>query len=888
LSFVASVLAGVLFASSVWAAPGGFVISGRGYGHGEGLSQWGAWEAAREGVKYDAILAFYYPGTTLTQVSSTQTVTVRLTKSSSSDCYYRVDLHPTTTSATLVMHDSIGDQTQTLAAGTVVETLYSGGKVQVVGTTGTFDWVELRPASTDGRVALSLWAASSTTSAYNIEYWGTLRVEPNTSAGALQLFNTLLLDRYARDVSEIDPGWADANLPNEYAPECVKAQQTAARTYALAKGAATLYDDTRDQVYGGYTYEAAHPGVAASADATAGTVITYAGKPITANFSTHSGGYLTDSAWSDNAGIPYLVAKPDPWSLSAPVPPWTISPGYPWTYTISPADLASKLGVSVGTITNVQVTERDTSDPDSHARSLLITGTTGSTTMAARTFKSKLGLKSTLILSITGGGTRYEQGATDANGAPYIVYEGVWNDFSKPGLASGDSYGRSLTKGASATICFTGTRLDWIATTGSTPGIVDVYLDDTYQKTVDLYSSPAAYQVPAWSTGTITDGPHKVELLRSDSSLATEYITLDAVDIWGTISDASPPLPAITGLNPASGSTASGTKVTIVGSNFTGATAVTFGGTPAVSYTVDSGTQITAVAPAHVAGTVPVQVTASGGTTVETSADEYTYVVASPTTRVDASSSNAAFVWSGTWGAYSKTSAYGGSYERSSTAGAYVVIPFNGTRLDWIGMKGTTTGMVDVYLDNVLQTTINLYTSTPVYQVNLWSTGNLPAGYHTVKLQNHLGSTQYVPIDAVDVAGSLVASKRFEQTDTHLVWTPSYATWTTGSSTSYSGGSIKYINKTGSVTINFTGVSLKVIAKKSTAYGEAKITLDGTTVFTISLYNSTTVYKQVAWSSGFLVPGNHTVKIEWTGAKSVSTGSTNVNLDAVDAIGVLR
>ena len=76
----------------------------------------------------------------------------------------------------------------------------------MVGTTGTFDWVELRPASTDGRVALSLWAASSTTTAYAIEYWGTLRVEPNTTATSLRLYNTLLLDRYVRSISEIDPG----------------------------------------------------------------------------------------------------------------------------------------------------------------------------------------------------------------------------------------------------------------------------------------------------------------------------------------------------------------------------------------------------------------------------------------------------------------------------------------------------------------------------------------------------------------------------------------------------------------------------------------------------------------------------------------------------------
>lgn len=41
------------------------IFTGRGFGHGVGLSQWGALEMAREGKNYREILAHYYPGTTL-------------------------------------------------------------------------------------------------------------------------------------------------------------------------------------------------------------------------------------------------------------------------------------------------------------------------------------------------------------------------------------------------------------------------------------------------------------------------------------------------------------------------------------------------------------------------------------------------------------------------------------------------------------------------------------------------------------------------------------------------------------------------------------------------------------------------------------------------------
>src|SRR5690606_4395440 len=71
--------------------------------------------------------------------------------------------------------------------------------------------------------------------------------------------------------------------------------------------------------------------------------------------------------------------------------------------------------------------------------------------------------------------------------------------------------------------------------------------------------------------------------------------------------------PTLTAVAPATGPVAGGTSVTLTGTDLTGATAVTFGGTPAASFTVDSATQITAVTPAHAAGAVDVAVTTPGG-----------------------------------------------------------------------------------------------------------------------------------------------------------------------------------------------------------------------------------------------------------------------------------
>lgn len=83
--------------------------------------------------------------------------------------------------------------------------------------------------------------------------------------------------------------------------------------------------------------------------------------------------------------------------------------------------------------------------------------------------------------------------------------------------------------------------------------------------------------------------------------------------------------PVITGLSPTSGATAGGTTVTISGTDFTGASSVSFGSVAAASYSVDSNTQITAVSPPGAAGSVDVSVTTPGGTTPTVAADKFTY-----------------------------------------------------------------------------------------------------------------------------------------------------------------------------------------------------------------------------------------------------------------------
>jgi len=455
-----------------------FVFVGRGEGHGVGMSQWGAWEMAREGYSFGQILAFYYPGTTLQPVSEVagldpETVLkVRLSANppvDNSTSFSQVSLAPAVTEATLLLHaNGVSDETAVIPTGAVITLTENEGKVCVdlsgaaatrVGSgelTGAYDYVELRPtgpndSTTQGRVSLGLTPCGGTT-VYSREYWGVIRVQAGEDPGELAVYNFVPLEKYVRGIAEVEYDWA-VPTSSYYAPEAVKAQAVAARTYALAKQG-TLSDSWADQCYRGYTLEAKYPGIAQAAQDTAGLILTYQGKPITAFFSGHSGGYTNASAW----GItypPYIVAQPDPWSLAAPPD----RPGLTWTRTISAQDLSNKVNgklkdvsgrvVNVGLISAVTVASRDTADQTSHARTLRLVGENGTAEVLASSFRSAVGtsnLPSTLILTINGeagAGSPLAVGEFYDVG-PYHLYHDEIKRVVESGLMSG--YGNGLFK----------------------------------------------------------------------------------------------------------------------------------------------------------------------------------------------------------------------------------------------------------------------------------------------------------------------------------------------------------------------------------------------------------------------------------------------------------
>jgi hypothetical protein len=122
---------------------------------------------------------------------------------------------------------------------------------------------------------------------------------------------------------------------------------------------------------------------------------------------------------------------------------------------------------------------------------------------------------------------------------------------------------------------------------------------------------------------------------------------------------------------------------------------------------------------------------------------------------------------------------------------------------------------------------------------------------------------------------------RYEQTSASFSYS---GRWKTTWIKSASGGSFRFMNSPGSVTIRFTGTKVAWIAKKSPQYGKATLRLDGTSMGPVDLFSSLVVWKQKIWESGNLSDGAHTLKIEWTGQRSLLAFAGNINIDAVDVV----
>lgn len=365
----------------VIAVPAGarVTISGHGFGHGHGMSQYGAEGAARKGLTARQIVAFYYPHTTLSTVTGQIRVLI------SAD-----------TGSTLTVLAHAGLKGQQVGTSTIwdLAALHPSAdrwRIRPDGPTrneldwhGTGGW-QLQ-ALVAGRLQFTSAGGAPTTlvlpDGSQRAYRGILRsVPPAAGSSARVTVDTVSLEGYLRGV-------VPSEMPASWTPAAVQAQAIAARTYAAyerAQGGAIydICDSTACQVYGGYSAEYAASNAAITA--TRGQVLLSGGSPAFTQFAASNGG------WTSSGAQPYLPAEADPYDG------WSGNPYHSWSTSLSAAAIA-KHWPSIGALTSIQVTGRDGHGAwGGRVLSMSLRGSKGAVTVTGDAFRNALGLRSTWL-----------------------------------------------------------------------------------------------------------------------------------------------------------------------------------------------------------------------------------------------------------------------------------------------------------------------------------------------------------------------------------------------------------------------------------------------------------------------------------------------------------
>ena len=332
-----------------------FVVSGRGWGHGVGMSQYGAYGQAVEGRSYDEILTYYYSGTSIGR-ARTKDVRVLLAEGRRA---------VTVSSAAPYSAVDAAGATYRLPKGPLtlrkeLRLPAEGGLVQATPP------LVVRPGKNavltlDGR-----------------PYRG--RLELTVDKGFLRVINVVGLEPY---LSGVVPG----EVPHAWPTEALKAQAVAARSYALAtvvKGKPfDLYSDVRSQVYLGVAGEKAR--TTEAVEATAGEVLLYGGRIATTYYFSTSGGKTASAADVFGFDVPYLRSRPDPWDRASPYHRWG-------PVLLGARTMQAKLGLDARVVDATA-----TATPSGRIRSLAVQTTGGSEVVPASLVRTALGLRSTWI-----------------------------------------------------------------------------------------------------------------------------------------------------------------------------------------------------------------------------------------------------------------------------------------------------------------------------------------------------------------------------------------------------------------------------------------------------------------------------------------------------------
>jgi SpoIID/LytB domain protein len=397
-------LAGILLpevAAEPAAASGGFTFHGSGYGHGIGMSQWGAYGLAKMGWSHRQILRHFYRGTEVSESSSLpSSIRVGLTSS-------RTVVHLTAQAGPVRVWEG------SAKSGTLVGALQAGKTWSVVAKKRA--WAIRTGAG--ALVGGHLWGGPNTDLIVTYADRGSRVFIPEADAIWFKGFS------YARGTIEMNlTSCGDGNgcierliarlrfedyllglgeVPASWPMEAMRAQAVAARSYAAyalkrygrrAECNCDISDGASDQTYIGYNREGGTDGdrwVTASTS-TRGEIVTYRGDVIQAFYAASDGGHSdsVEDVWHGGNpayAIPWLTGVCDP-GESTGANPWT-----DWTKTYSASDASARLAPYTGPIGTIRRFASIRRGDGGRIISAVAVGTNGSTRVSGAQMKSAFG-----------------------------------------------------------------------------------------------------------------------------------------------------------------------------------------------------------------------------------------------------------------------------------------------------------------------------------------------------------------------------------------------------------------------------------------------------------------------------------------------------------------
>src|SRR5215212_8682435 len=304
-----------------------YVIDGRGFGHGVGMSQYGAYGyALREGRDFRWILGHYYPGTNIGRVAT---------------AHMRV---PKVCGATAV-RDAAGRRVRLRDDRVYAFTALGADKLRVADTRTRRSRARLvAPVKVTGGASVCV-RGTAINGVRDGSYRGAIRLHRDDGRSVLAV-NDLGLESYLWGV-------VASEMPSSWAAEALRAQAVVARSYALrgrrSDRAFDLYGDVRSQVYQGIAGE--DRAAVAAVRATRALAVRYGVEIAQTFFHSTSGGRTAGNEEGFGGGlpVPYLRPVEDPYD--------DISPVHTWSVRLTDDQMAKALReVRLGELQDVKVT----------------------------------------------------------------------------------------------------------------------------------------------------------------------------------------------------------------------------------------------------------------------------------------------------------------------------------------------------------------------------------------------------------------------------------------------------------------------------------------------------------------------------------------------------